>query len=281
MARGIWKGSLNFGLVNIGVELIPMEAPDRIDLDLIDRRDMARIGYQKINKVSGEPVESDDIARGFKVSDNRYVLLDDEDLKAANPRATQSIELLGFLPLSEIPPVYFAKPYMLAPTKGSEKAYRLLHDALEEAGQVGLGQVVVRTRQYLCAVYPYQKTLVAQLLRYAEELRDPDDLGVTPPRSKPLARESTMAQQLLKSMATDWDPAAYKDEYRSDLMAMIRKRAKKGTRAVQATPESAEKDVRVLDLMTALKRSMDKNTRKTPAAKPKRAATRRKTSRSA
>jgi DNA end-binding protein Ku len=273
MPRGIWKGSLNFGLVNIGVELVPMEAPERIDLDLIDRRDMARIGYQKINKVSGEPVEAEDVARGYRVSDNRYVLLDDEDLKSANPKATQSLELLGFLPLADIPPVYFAKPYLLAPTKGSEKAYRLLLDALEDAGQVGLGQVVVRTRQYLCAVYPYQKTLVAQLLRYDEELRNPADLGVTPPRAKPLPSELNMAQQLLKSMATDWDPAAYKDEYRSDLMAMIKKLAKKGTRPVQATPEPAESEARVLDLMTALKRSMA--SKKKPAAKPKRAAPKR------
>jgi DNA end-binding protein Ku len=204
------------------------------------------------------------------------VLLDEEDLKAANPKATQSLELLGFLPLADIPPVYFAKPYLLAPTKGSEKAYRLLLDALEDAEQVGLGRVVVRTRQYLCAVYPYQKTLVAQLLRYDEELRDPADLGVTPPRTKPLATELTMAQQLLKSMATDWEPAAYKDEYRADLMSMIKKRAKKGTRAVQATPAPAEGEARVLDLMTALKRSMA-NTKK-PAAKPKRATPRRRPS---
>jgi DNA end-binding protein Ku len=276
MPRGIWKGSLNFGLVNIGVELIPMEAPERLDLDMIDRRDMARIGYQKINKVSGEPVEQEDIAKGYRISDNKYVLLDEEDLKAANPKATQSLELLGFLPLADIPPVYFAKPYLLAPTKGSEKAYRLLLDALEDAEQVGLGRVVVRTRQYLCAVYPYQKTLVAQLLRYDEELRDPADLGVTPPRTKPLATELTMAQQLLKSMATDWEAAAYKDEYRADLMSMIKKRAKKGTRAVQATPAPAEGEARVLDLMTALKRSMA-NTKK-PAAKPKRATPRRRPS---
>jgi DNA end-binding protein Ku len=261
-------------LVNIGVELIPMEAPERLDLDLIDRRDMARIGYQKINKVSGEPVEQEDIARGYKVNDNRYVLLDDEDLKAANPKATQSIELLGFLPLADIPPVYFAKPYLLAPTKGSEKAYRLLLDALDDAGQVGLGQVVVRTRQYLCAVYPYQKTMVAQLLRYDEELRDPAELGVTPPRAKPLASERSMAQQLLKSMETEWEPSAYKDEYRADLMAMIKQRAKKGTKAVQASPKTADGDARVLDLMTALKRSMaDK---KKPVAKSRRTATRRK-----
>lgn len=274
MPRGIWKGSLNFGLVNIGVELIPMEAPERIDLDLIDRRDMARIGYQKINKVSGEPVEAGNIARGYRVTDNKYVLLDEDDIKAANPKATQSLELLGFLPLADIPPVYFAKPYLLAPTKGSEKAYRLLLDTLEDTDQVGLGQVVVRTRQYLCAVYPYQKTLVAQLLRYDEELRNPAELGVASPRAKPLATELNMAHQLLKSMATEWEPGAYKDEYRADLMAMIKKLAKKGARPVQAMPEAAEGETRVLDLMTALKRSMASN--KKAAAKPKRATSHRK-----
>lgn len=278
MARGIWKGSLNFGLVNIGVELIPMEAPERIDLDLIDRRDMARIGYQKINKVSGEPVEAEDVARGFKVSGHRYVLLEDEDLKAANPKATQSLELLGFLSPGDIPTVYFAKPYMLAPTKGSEKAYRLLHDALREAEQVGLGQVVVRTRQYLCAVFPHEGALVAQLLRYEEELRDPADLGVAPPRAKPLASESAMAQQLLKSMTIDWDPSQFRDEYRADLLAMIRRRAKKGTRPVKEAPQEAG-EARVLDLMAALKRSLaDK---RKPVAKPKRTTKRRTTARSA
>lgn len=277
MARSIWKGTLGFGLVNIGVELVPLEAPEHLDLDLLDRRDMARIGYRKINKATGKAVDAEHIARGYKVSADHYVLLDDEDLRAANPKATQSIELLGFLAADAIPPLYFAKPYLLAPTRGSEKAYRLLHDTLAEEERLGLGTVVVRTRQYLCAVYPEGRFLIAQMLRYHEELRDPEDVATAPGRPALRPAETTMARKLVASMAIDWEPAAYKDEYRADVLALVKRLAKKGAKAVREVAEPVQ-ETKVLDLMAALERSMGRGGRK---AAPKRAAKKRPARRSA
>jgi DNA end-binding protein Ku len=258
MARSIWKGSIGFGLVNIGVELLPMEAPERIDFDLLDKRDMAPIGYRKVNKATGEEVEKDDIVRGFRIEGDRYVVLSDEDIAEANPQATKSVELIGFVPRDAVPLPYFAKPYLLAPTKGSEKAYRLLRDALEDTERLALGEIVVRTRQYTCAVYPHESLLVVHLLRYDEELRKPSDLGVSAPSSRLKPEEVKLARTLIASMDAEWDATAHRDTFRREMLALIRRRAKQGTRKVKAAPgRAAEEEPKVLDLVAALKRSVN------------------------
>jgi len=258
MARGIWKGSLSFGLVTIGVELYNAEAPERLDLDLLDKRDMSRIGYLKINKSTGEPVEADNIVRGYAVTPRHYVILSEADLKAANPRSTQTIDVLGFLPAGAIPRMYFAKPYLIGASRGSEKPYALLRDTLERTGQVALGQVVIRTRQYLTAVYPFEQALVAQLLRYDEEVRKPSDLGIGVGKDAARAirpAEAAMARKLVEEMAIDWKPGEYRDEYRDDLLKLAKRRAR-GAKPEHVAPEAAEP--KVIDLMEALKRSVDR-----------------------
>lgn len=263
MARGIWKGTLGFGLVSIGVELHTAEKAERLDLDLLDSRDMGRIGYQKINKSTGKVVEQKDIVRGYEVSKGRYVVLEADDLKAANPKSTQTIDVLGFLDAKSIPLIYYAKPYVIAPLKGSEKAYVLFREALEKTGQVGLAQVVVHTRQYTAAVFPHDGLLVVQLLRYEQDLKTRAEVGMetlpTPGRAiRP--EEMTMAKRLIESMATTWEPSEYKDEYRDDLLAMINKRAKKGADrevAEDAEQAKAPEETKVLDLMAALRRSVE------------------------
>jgi DNA end-binding protein Ku len=257
MARSIWKGSLGFGLVNIGVELVPMEAPERLDFDLLDKRDFAPIGYRKVNKESGEEVDPEHIVRGFRVEGDRYVIVGDEDIKEANPKASKSIELSGFVPRESVPLPFFAKPYLLAPVKGSEKAYRLLLEALEDADRVAIGEVVVRTRQYTCAVYPHEGLLVAHLLRYAEELRKPADLGIEPPTTRVKPEEKKLARTLIESMEAEWDASEHTDTFRKDVLAMIRKRAKQGTKRVKAASrKAADDEPKVLDLVAALKRSV-------------------------
>jgi len=259
MARGIWKGSLGFGLVTIGVELFNAEAPERLDLDMLDKRDMSRIGYLKINKTTGKPVESTDIVKGYEVSSNNYVILSDEDLKSANPKATQTIDVIGFVAAKDIPLIYYAKPYIVGPTKGSEKAYLLFHDTLLQMERVALAQVVIRTRQYLTAVYPLDGALVAQLLRYDEEIRKPADLGITTPKGLVKAirpSELAMAKKLVEEMETDWDPTQYRDEYRDDLLKMVKQRAKGAKLAKE--PPAAPKETKVIDLMDALRQSVNR-----------------------
>lgn len=267
MARGIWKGALGFGLVTIGVELYSAEAPERLDLDLLDRRDMSRVGYLKINKSTGKPIEGDDIVRGYAVSPNHYVILEDADLKRANPKATQMLDVIGFVSASEIPLIYYDKPYLVGPTKGSEKAYALFRDALHDMKRVALAQVVIRTRQYVTAVYPWQHALVAQLLRYQEELRQPDDIGVGASEAKPRPQELAMAKKLIEGMATEWDASQYHDAYRDDLLKLIKARAK-GAKVATETP-SAPRETRVIDLMEALRRSVSEQHGGKP--RPKRA----------
>ena len=258
MARAIWKGTLGFGLVNIGVELLSAEAPDELDLDLLDKRDNARIGYLKINKSTQQPVAAEDIVRGFAVADDRYVILSDEDLKTANPKATQSIDIVGFVDDAAVPRIFFAKPYFVSAVKGSERAYALLRDVLRKSGQLALARVVIHTRQHMAAVYPHEDALVVQLLRYAADLKDPQDAGV---RSVPslsgasASKETAMAQQLVASMREAWEPEGYRDTYRDDLMKLIALRSKKGAKS---SPVSVvqEKPTRMLDLVAALQKSL-------------------------
>lgn len=260
MPHGIWKGTMGFGLVSIAVELYPAEAPERLDLDLLDRRDNSRIRYRKVNESTGAEVEQEDIVKGYAVSKDRYVLLTDADLKAANPKATQSVDIIGFVGRDEIALIYFDRPYYVAPLKGSDKAYALLREALQRTGQIGIAQIVLRTRQYVAAVYPYDDALVVHLLRYHDEIRpfDADNRksvkgSVTAPRPQELA----MAQQLMKTMATSWDPTEFTDTYRRDVLKMIKERAKGGVRKAKARPAEETSEPRVLDLMAALKRSVE------------------------
>jgi len=261
MARAIWKGTLGFGLVSIGVELHSGEKSDHLDLDLLDRRDHARIGYQKINKSTGKIVEQKDIIRGYAVGKNRYVELADSDLKAANPAATRSIDIVGFVDAAEIPPIFFDRPYYVTPLKGSERAFALFREVLQRSGKVGLARLVIHTRQYVAAIYPYSGNIVVQLLRYEDELKEEargTGKAESAGRRSVPSRELQMGEQLIESMATEWDPAEFTDTYRKDLLKLIHRRAKSGGRKSPVeTPELPEKEeTRVIDLMAALKKSL-------------------------
>lgn len=257
MARPTWKGTLSFGLVNIGVELHTMETSDRLDLDMLDKRDMGRIGYQKINKSTGDIVAQKDIVKGYAIAKNKYVVLSDADLKAANPKTTRMIDVIGFVDADSIGRVYYARPYLIAPVQGSTKAYRLLLDVLERTGQLALARIVLHTREHTAALYPHDGGLVLQTLRYDRDLRTAKDLEVELP-AKGTARpaEQEMAEKLVETMATSWDPSEFKDSYRDDLMKLIKARAKKGAKESEEPPKPEKDETPVLDLMAALKRSL-------------------------
>ena len=274
MPHGIWKGTMGFGLVNVAVEIYPAESPERLDLDLLDRRDHAHIKYKKVNASTGQEVKPEDIVKGYAVSKDKYVILDEAELKAANPEATQSVDIIGFVPRDEIPLIYFAKPYYVAPLKGSDKAYALLREALEKSGQVGLAQIVLRTRQYVAAVYPLDSALVVHLLRYQEEIRDFDAIGkgAKGSASAPRPQELAMANQLMKTMATSFDPSEFKDTYRQDVLKMVRELAKGGAKKAKPKAEEAKGEPKVLDLMAALKRSVENKGKRKPRPSARRSA---------
>lgn len=269
MARGIWKGTLGFGLVSIGVELFSGESPAGIELAMLDARDNSPIGYRKYNKRTGETIDGGEIVKGYAVSKGQYVILTPDDLKAANPRSAGSIDILGFVHAGDIELAYFDKPYVVGPLKGSEKAYALFVKALEETERVGIAQIVIRTKQHVAAVYPYKGAVMVHLMRYDAELRQPADFGIeesSEARRAIRPQELSMAQQLVESMTTTWNPAEFRDSYREDLMELIQRRiaAPDGKGAVTGTPDDGP-PTRVLDLMSALKGSLAARARGTGA----------------
>lgn len=272
MARGIWKGTLGFGLVSIGVELFSAESQTGLDLSMLDARDNSPIGYRKYNKRTGEDIEGGEIVKGYEISKGRYVILSPEDLKAANPRSAGTIDILGFVHQGDIELAYFDKPYIVGPTKGSEKAYALFVRALEETERIGIAQVVIRTKQHIAAIYPYKQAVMVHLMRYAGELRQPADFGIdegTEARRNIRPQELSMAQQLVESMTTEWEPSEFKDTYRDDLLELIQQRAASPDGAVGVAAESEDgPPPRVLDLMTALKGSLASRARGKGPARP-------------
>ncbi|HKQ27536.1 MAG TPA: Ku protein [Burkholderiales bacterium] len=275
MARGLWKGAISFGLVNVPVELFSAEKrSSEIDLTMLDKRDLAPVGYKRYNKSTGEDVPWAEIVKGYEYEDDKYVVLSDEDFRRANIEASKTVDIQAFVDLNEIPPVYFETPYYLAPGKRGEKAYALLRDAMKKAGKAGIATVVIRTRQYLAAVIAQGEVLVMNTLRYADELKGVEELGVPAGilNAKATPKEIEMALRLIDDMAEKWQPEKFKDTYRDDLMARINEKIKQGQTEVITAPASAEKEAAgadVIDLMALLKKSVERKTAKPAARKPK------------
>jgi DNA end-binding protein Ku len=274
MARGLWKGAISFGLVNVPVELFSAEKrSSELDLTMLDRRDFAPVGYKRYNKATGEDVPWAEIVKGYEYDDDKYVVLSDEDFRRANVEASKTVEILAFVDLAEIQPLFFEMPYYLAPGKRGEKAYALLRETLRKAGKAGIASVVIRTRQYLAALYPQNEVLVLNTLRYAGELRDVDELGI--PSSalkgpKVTAKEIDLALRLVEDMSDEWKPEKYKDTYREDLLARIKEKIKKGQTEEITEPEKEKKQpAEVIDLMALLKKSVEQKGK--PARRPARA----------
>jgi DNA end-binding protein Ku len=262
MARVVWKGAIVFGLVHIPVDLYPGARNNDLDLDWIDKRDMAPVGYQRINKVTGKVIANDQIVKGYQYEKGDYVVLSDEDFRLANPKATQSVEILAFVPQGAIPPPFFETPYRLVPGKRGEKGYVLLREALKKSGRIGVAQVVIRARQHLAAVMPFGNLLLMETLRYAEEILDESefDLPASTKAAGVTDKEMQLAIRLVEDMSEDWKPEQYRDTYRDDLMKRIREKVKSGeTETLTAAAKGAAKGdtAQVIDLMAALKRSID------------------------
>lgn len=265
MARdSLWKGFLAFGLVEIPVELVNAEQSDDISFHLFDRRDHAPVGNRRVNKTSGDEVPWSDVVKGYEYSPDEYVMLSDEELKSANPKATQTIEILDFVDADEVHPIYFDKPYYLrASRKRGQKAYALLHATLKRTGRMGIARLVLRTKQHLAALTLRDEALVLCLLRFDHELVAPSEIGLgdeSPAKLEVSKKEIDMAARLVEDMTGAWKPERYKDAYRDDVLAMIERKVKSGKLEAieQPAPESETDDNSdVLDLMPLLKRSLE------------------------
>jgi DNA end-binding protein Ku len=273
MARPIWTGTLTFGLLNVPIRLMTGERRTDIHFRMLDQRNNTPVRYERVNAETGEEVPWKDIVKAFEYQKGNYVVLEEEDIRSAASEVHETVEIDSFVDAAEIAPAYFEKPYVLAPAKKAEKGYVLLRETLKKTGKVGIARVVIRTREYLAAVIPSGDALLLNILRYQAELVDAEEYGlpgkaVADYRITP--KEIEMATDLVKSMAGDWKPEAYRDDFRDKLRKAIEKRLKtKGvTTAVddddEHVPEHATTNV--VDFMELLKKSIGAKKR-TPAAK--------------
>ena len=273
MARGLWKGAISFGLVNVPVELhSAKKRSTELDMTMLDKRDLAPVGYQRVNKSTGKEVPWADVVKGYEYEDDKYVVLSDEDFRRANPEAAKTVDIQAFVDLIDIAPQYFDTPYDLVPGKRGEKAYALLRDTLKKAGKAGIAAVVIRTKQYLAALMAQDDILVLNTLRYHDELKDPSELEV--PVARVSTKELDVAMRLVEDMADEWNPERYRDTFRDDLLKRIDEKVKAGQTEEITEPEKerkAEKGAEVIDLMELLKKSIEKKPAKR-AARKRRAA---------
>jgi len=261
MPRALWKGAITFGLVHIPVALYPAARENRVNFDWLDKRDMKPVGYKRVNKATGKEVDKDDIVKGIEVEDGHYVVLTDEEIKAARPEKTQTVDILAFVDAADIAPQFFDSPYVLAPTGRGEKVYLLLREALRKSGRIGIAQVVIQTKQHLAALVPQGDALMLNTLRWHDEIRSLEDMGVPGDAKGKLAptdRELKMAEQLIDDMAAEWDPKQYEDHTREEIMALVQEKMDKGQikRVEPVNAPAAEGGAEIIDLAELLKRSL-------------------------
>ncbi len=288
MPRAIWKGAITFGLVNVTVALYPASQEGGIDFDWLDKRSMDPVGYKRINKRTGKEIEGDDIVKGIKQDDGDYVVLSDEQIKAAYPKATQTIEIESFVKAAEIAFVLLEKPYYLEPTgKGADKVYALLRESMRQAGVIGIGRIVMHTKEHLAALIPSGPALILNTIRWPSEIRPVSELKL-PADGKAAANlkpaELKMAAQLIGDMTGRWRPEDYSENFSAAVNKLVNRKIKAGETESVTPVEEGSKDERssnVIDLTELLAKSLKRKTHrpgKPPlSAKPKTAATSKKT----
>lgn len=260
--RSIWKGSISFGLVNIPVALHSAETKQKMSFRLLDRRDLAPVHYRRVNEKSGKEVPWDEIVKGYEYEKREFVVLTDADFERANVEATQTIAITEFVDAAEISPVYFDKPYYLAPLKYGEKGYALLREAMRRTGKAGVARMVLRSREYLAAVLVHGDVLVVNLLRFAHELRGARAIDVPSTNLKQLKitdREITMAKELVEKLEERWRPERFHEQYFDDLMKLIDAKIKSGkTKTIEEHGHAAvPRASKVVDITALLKRSVE------------------------
>jgi DNA end-binding protein Ku len=257
MARGVWTGSITFGLVSVGVKALTAVHDHDVHFHQIEKGTGSRIGNQKVSKATGEPVDTGDIELGYEISNEHYVVFDPKEVDELRPRSTRVLAVTDFVDLASIDPVFFERTYWLAPTdEGAARAYALLAAAMEQSQQVGIGTVVMRNKQYLTAVRPLRGALAMSTLHFADEVVDIDDVEDIPhDADEPTKKEMSLAMQIIDSLATSWDPTRYQDTFTDELLGLID--AKSKGEEIVAEPLIDDEGGPVLDLMAALQASVE------------------------
>ena len=259
MPRAIWSGSISFGLVNVPVKLYSAVHHQDLAFHQFQEGTNARIRNKRVSEKTGKEVAYDDIVKGYEVGKGQYVMLDPDELAGFAPRATRTIDIEDFVSLDDIDPIYYDATYYLAPEKseGARKAYILLREAMEERGRVAIGRLVMRTKQYLAAIRPYEGALALSTMLFHDEVvpaSEIDDIPTGRSAPKVAPAELKMATQIIDSLTRDWDPTRYEDTYRVQVLDYLKKKAAGEEIVVE---EEAGEQATVVDLMAALEASLE------------------------
>jgi DNA end-binding protein Ku len=268
MPRALWKGAISFGLVNVPVELYSAEDRKSFKFSMLDKRNFAPVGYKRYNKNTGKEVAWGDIVKGYEYEKGKFVVLTDEDFKAAALESSKSIEILDFVNAEQIDPRYFETPYYMLPAKGGEKPYALLREAIRRTGMVGVGKITMRSNSHhLAGIRVVGDALVLEIMRFANELVDVSSFTF-PPADGVRPQELQMAEQLIGNLSETFDATKYTDDYRANLMRLIK--AKLKGKKVEVEEADEPEATPVVDLMARLQASLEQG-----KAKPKKTATKR------
>jgi DNA end-binding protein Ku len=276
MARAIWTGAISFGLVTVPVKLYSALDRKSVRFHQLSGKSGVRVAQKRVDPQSGDEIPYADIVKGYEIAPDRYVVIDPDELDALEPKKTKTIEIEDFVELSQIDPVFYDHPYYLAPGPGGAKPYRLLLEAMRETGRVAIARVVIRSKEQLVALRPIGDALGMATMLFADEVLPPErvDEIAEAAQVKTTRRELDVAEQLIDSLAGDFEPDKYSDTYRQQVLALIERKAEGKQIAVQPAPE--EVAAPAPDLMTALKASLDAvraRQREDGAAKPRKKAT--------
>ncbi len=280
--RAIWKGAISFGLVHVPVSLHPATQEQEVDFDWLDQRSLDPVGYKRINKRTGKEIAKEHIVKGVKLEGDDYVVLSDDEIKAAYPKRTQTIQIEAFVQAEQVSFVYIEKPYYLAPDGRAARVYALLREALEQARVIGIARFVLHNKEHLAALIPAGPALMLGTLRWADEIRSPEALDLPAPGTaahglKPA--ELKMARQLVAQMTAPWRPDHFKDDFSAAIRALVQRKAKAGDKAsVPPFEEAPDLDrANVVDLTELLRQSLGGKAGKTDKARApvKRAAARK------
>jgi DNA end-binding protein Ku len=266
MARPIWSGAISFGLVNVPVKLMTAVRQKEVHFHMLHDEDGARIELRRVCTKDGEEVAYEHIVKGYEISRGEHVIVTKKELEALDPKGSRSIDIEDFVSLDEIDPIHYEHTYYLVPDKGAAKAYTLLLEAMKRTGKVAIGRMVMRTKKYLCTLRPLGRVLVLSTMQYADEIVPADDLDGMPSGGVRVApRELELAEQLVASLSTEFDPKKYHDDYREELLALIERKAAGEEIVRQAAPAQP---ARTVDLFEALEASLGKGRRERDVARP-------------
>jgi len=254
--RPVWSGSISFGLINIPVKLVSAVQAHELDLDMLSKKDLAPIKYARIDSETGEEVPWKNIVKGFQYAKGKYVVVTDEDFKKASPEKSKSIAISQFAKEHEIDSIFYEKPYYLIPAKGAEKSYQLLLESLRKADAVGIAEFVLRNREHICAIKPYNDILLLQQMRYEQEIKQAPEVSL--PQSEHISdKELELGVKLIQQLSEPFDAAAYKDTYITSLKKIIK--AKAAGKKIHIAEPKEETAPNVKDLMEVLRRSLDRS----------------------